>query len=263
MVNNLVHLYRQFGVTCRSIMAGLQEAKKLAAYKAVDDHVQDNLIVGVGSGSTAVLAVERMMERVRNEHLNIKCIPTSFQARQLIIQSQLPLTNLEINPEIDVTIDGADEVDENLTCIKGGGACFLQEKIVAYNSKKLVIIADYTKDSVKLGQQWKKGIPLEVDPMAYYTVKTKIEKTMGGEAELRIGKMKAGPVITDGGNFILDWKDFNPESNWEEVNMELLKIPGLFETGLFVDMAVVAYFGMSDGTVKVRTPKNAKDSCDC
>lgn len=103
------------------------------------------------------ILAQRLAERFKQEKLNIRCVPTSFQARQLIIHHKLPLTDLEIDPIVDITIDGADEVDANLTCIKGGGACLLQEKIVASNSKKLVIIADHTKDSEKLGEKWKKG----------------------------------------------------------------------------------------------------------
>lgn len=104
----------------------LEAAKKLAACKAVDDCVRDNMVLGVGSGSTIVYAVDRLKERVDKEKLNIVCIPTSFQARQLIIQNGLRLGELEINPELDCAIDGADEVDSKMVLIKGGGGCLLQ-----------------------------------------------------------------------------------------------------------------------------------------
>lgn len=104
----------------------VETAKKLAAYKAVDECVRDNIVLGIGSGSTVVYAVERLAERINKEHLNIICIPTSFQARQLILQNKLQLGELEINPEIDCVIDGADEVDADMTLIKGGGGCLLQ-----------------------------------------------------------------------------------------------------------------------------------------
>lgn len=104
----------------------LEAAKKLAAYKAVDDCVRNDMVLGVGSGSTIVYAVERLKERVNKEQLNIICIPTSFQARQLIIQNGLKLGELEINPHLDCAIDGADEVDANMVLIKGGGGCLLQ-----------------------------------------------------------------------------------------------------------------------------------------
>lgn len=113
----------------------------------------------------------------------------------------------------------------------------------------MVVIADYTKNSEKLGQQYKKGIPIEVVPMAYIPIKNKIESNFGGSAGLRMAVAKAGPCVTDNGNFILDWKFTNPDVNWEEVNRDLLMIPGIVETGLFVKMASKAYFGMSDGSV--------------
>lgn len=237
---------------CVSMMSSLNLAKKLAAYRAVDEHVLDGHAVGVGSGSTAVFAINRLAERFKQENLTIKCVPTSFQSRQLIICNELPLIDLELQPELDVCIDGADEVDSNLTLIKGGGGCLLQEKIVASCSKKLIIIADYSKDSEKLGQQYKKGIPIEVSPMAYVPIKMRIEKTFGGTVVLREAVMKAGPVVTDNGNFILDWKDYNPDYDWRNINPELLQIPGVIETGLFVDMAEMVYFGMEDGSVKIR-----------
>lgn len=104
----------------------LETAKKLAAIKAVDDCVQDNMVLGIGSGSTIVYAVDRLKERVEKEKLNIICIPTSFQARQLILQNGLKLGELEMNPELDCAIDGADEVDSKMFLIKGGGGCLLQ-----------------------------------------------------------------------------------------------------------------------------------------
>lgn len=104
----------------------LEKAKELAAFKAVDDYVQNNMVLGIGSGSTIVYAVNRLKERVDKEKLNVICIPTSFQARQLIIQNGLKLGELEINPQIDCTIDGADEVDSKMVLIKGGGGCLLQ-----------------------------------------------------------------------------------------------------------------------------------------
>jgi len=235
-----------------STKMSLVTAKKIAAFKAVDEYVKNNTIVGVGSGSTVVYAVQRLAERVKNENLHIQCIPTSFQARQLIINNKLILTDLEISPSIDVCIDGADEVDEHLNLIKGGGGCLLQEKIVASCSREMIVIADYTKNSQKLGEKYKKGIPIEVIPMAYVPVKNRIEKMFGGELVLRAAVAKAGPVVTDSGNFILDWKNFKLDmpKSWDEINRSIMMIPGVVETGLFINMAKKAYFGMSDGSVK-------------
>lgn len=104
----------------------LESAKKTAAFKAVDEYVKDNTVLGIGSGSTVVYAVERLAERVRNEKLNIICIPTSFQARQLIVENGLVLGDLDRNPKLNCVIDGADEVDAKMNLIKGGGGCLLQ-----------------------------------------------------------------------------------------------------------------------------------------
>ncbi|KAJ8968299.1 hypothetical protein NQ317_000259 [Molorchus minor] len=234
----------------RYFVMSLQEAKKIAARQAVDEHVQSGNLVGIGSGSTVIFAVERLAERVKKEDLKVQCVPTSFQARELVIKHQLPLTDLNINPLLDVCIDGADEVDSNLNLIKGGGGCLLQEKIVASCSKKLIIIADYTKNSSKLGDQYKKGIPIEVSPMVYVPIQKKIERLYGGKVELRMAVMKAGPVITDNGNFILDWKEFNQDHDWKKINTDLLLTPGIVETGLFIGMATKAYFGLKDGSIK-------------
>uniref|UniRef100_A0A3B3WXG4 ribose-5-phosphate isomerase n=1 Tax=Poecilia mexicana TaxID=48701 RepID=A0A3B3WXG4_9TELE len=225
-----------------------EEAKKLAAYSAVDNNVQNNQAVGVGSGSTIVYAVDRLAQLLGELKPMLSLLP---QARQLILQHGLALSDLERHPELDVAIDGADEVDAQLTLIKGGGGCLTQEKIIAGNSKCFVVIADYRKDSSVLGEQWKKGVPIEVIPMAYVPVSRVIAKRFGGEVNLRMAVSKAGPVVTDNSNFILDWK-FEDVQNWSEVNTAIKMIPGVVETGLFVNMAERAYFGMEDGSVKVR-----------
>ncbi|XP_008643338.2 PREDICTED: LOW QUALITY PROTEIN: ribose-5-phosphate isomerase [Corvus brachyrhynchos] len=213
--------------------------------------LQNNQVLGIGSGSTIVHAVQRLAERVKEENLAIVCIPTSFQARQLILQNGLTLSDLDRNPELDVAIDGADEVDSDLNLIKGGGGCLTQEKIVAGFAKCFIVIADYRKKSDNLGEQWKKGVPIEVIPMAYVPVTRALTKKFGGVVELRMAVNKAGPVVTDNGNFILDWK-FDKVHEWREVNSAIKMIPGVVETGLFVDMAEVVYFGMEEGSVSVR-----------
>eukprot|EP00730_Choanoeca_flexa_P017170 TRINITY_DN8230_c0_g1_i1.p2 TRINITY_DN8230_c0_g1~~TRINITY_DN8230_c0_g1_i1.p2 ORF type:complete len:256 (+),score=50.97 TRINITY_DN8230_c0_g1_i1:1326-2093(+) len=226
------------------------KAKLKAAYKAVDDYVKSGQVVGIGSGSTVVFAVDRLKERVSAEGLQITCIPTSFQARQLILENGLVLGDLNITPEIDVAIDGADEVDSQLNCIKGGGGCLLQEKIIASNAKQFVVIADFTKMAEQLGTKWTKGVPIEVSSICYVAIQRKL-RAMGGEPVLRMAKSKAGPCVTDNGNFIIDCH-FGAISNPHELNQKLLNIPGIVDTGLFVNMAEKAYFGMSDGSVETR-----------
>ncbi|XP_045526329.1 ribose-5-phosphate isomerase [Pieris brassicae] len=231
----------------------LEKAKQVAAYRAVDEYVKGHCVFGVGSGSTVVYAVQRLAERVETENLKVICIPTSFQAKQLIIKYNLTLGELETHPNIDVTIDGADEVDSNMTLIKGGGGCLLQEKIVASCSKKMIVIADYTKDSKKLGDRYKKGIPIEVIPMAYVPIKNKVVGMFGGEIKLRSAIAKAGPVVTDNGNFILDWMFTNQDLDWEKTSTIIKLMPGVVEIGLFVKMCEKAYFGQAEGTVIERS----------
>uniref|UniRef100_A0A8C5PBP3 ribose-5-phosphate isomerase n=1 Tax=Leptobrachium leishanense TaxID=445787 RepID=A0A8C5PBP3_9ANUR len=229
----------------------VEEAKKLAAYAAVDYHVKDNQIVGIGSGSTIVHVIKRLAERVRKENLNVFCVPTSFQTRLLIQDIGLMVIDLNRHLEIDVAIDGADEVDSELNLIKGGCGCLTQEKIVASCAKSFIVIADYRKDSSALGEQWKKGIPVEVIPMAYVPVSRAIQSQFGGSADLRMAVSKAGPVVTDNGNFLLDWR-FDQEHNWSAVNTTIKMMPGVVDTGLFINLAERVYFGMEDGTVKIR-----------
>ncbi|XP_071563986.1 ribose-5-phosphate isomerase [Temnothorax nylanderi] len=253
MIRSLVRISRSLHSVPRNSprMGGnpIENAKKIAAYKAVDEYVQNNTAIGIGSGSTVVYVVQRLAERVKEEGLSVICVPTSFQARQLVLDSHLTLGDLETHSQLDCAIDGADEVDENLNLIKGGGGCMLQEKIVACCAKRLIIIADYTKISQRLGEHYKKGIPIEVVPMAYVPIQRRIENRYGGIVKIRMAVAKAGPVITDNGNFILDWKFPQDVTCLNKTNNEISLIPGVIETGLFLNMAEKAFFGMPDGSV--------------
>ncbi|EGD73779.1 ribose-5-phosphate isomerase [Salpingoeca rosetta] len=229
-----------------------KDAGKLrAAYAAVDRHVKDKQVIGIGSGSTIVFAVDRLAERVREENLTVQCVPTSFQAIQLIRQHNLPLSDLSATPKIDVAIDGADEMTPDLACIKGGGGCLVQEKIVAYNSDTFVLIADGSKESDALGTKWTRGVPIEVIPMAYVPIQKQLEG-MGATAKLRMATSKAGPCVTDNGNFIIDahfgalqGDSLAPAA----LEKTLCMIPGVVDCGLFVGMAKEAFIGREDGTV--------------
>lgn len=232
-------------------------AKRAAAYKAVDENVTDGMLLGIGSGSTIVFVVERIAQRVKSENLSLRCIPTSFQARNLIIQHNLTLSDLNIDPLLDLAIDGADEIDGNLNCIKGGGAAHTQEKCVAFNARKFILVVDFSKDSLSLGTKWTQGIPLEVLPFAYRPVMVKVAE-MHGKAVLRAAKAKAGPVVTDNGNFVVD-AHFGGIQDPFQLNKALQAIPGVVETGLFCGMANKAYIGLADGSVKVRQVNGGKD----
>uniref|UniRef100_A0A8C9UU18 ribose-5-phosphate isomerase n=1 Tax=Spermophilus dauricus TaxID=99837 RepID=A0A8C9UU18_SPEDA len=211
---------------------------------------QDNQVLGIGSGSTIVHAVQRI-GMFSDCLLMPWCYLLSSQARQLILQYGLTLSDLDRHPEIDLAIDGADEVDADLNLIKGGGGCLTQEKIVAGYASRFIVVADFRKDSKNLGEQWHKGIPIEVIPMAYVPVSRAVTRKFGGAVELRMAVNKAGPVVTDNGNFILDWK-FDQVHKWSEVNTAIKMIPGVVDTGLFINMAERVYFGMQDGSVSVR-----------
>lgn len=250
---SLINGIKQFSSRKNFTRMSLEEAKELAARRAVDEHITDNAVIGIGSGSTVVYAVKRISEHVKDKNINVTCIPTSFQARQLIIEYKLTLGDLERNPALDFVFDGADEVDQNKVLIKGGGGCLLQEKVVASCSKELIVIADFTKNSQRLGDQYKKGIPIEIIPLAYAPIKKRVEDVHGGKCILRMAVSKAGPCVTDNGNFILDWH-FDPakDRDWNSINTSLKLIPGVVETGLFPNMATKIFFGLPDGSVKVQ-----------
>jgi ribose 5-phosphate isomerase A len=234
-------------------MSVVESAKQAAAIRAVNDFVLAGQVVGIGSGSTIVYAIHRLAERCREEGLSIKCVPTSFQSKILLSELGLPLSDLTLTPVLDVAIDGADEVDPELNCIKGGGGCMMQEKLVALAASKFVLIADYSKQSERLGARWHRGVPVEVLPGAYVTVSASV-RALGGSPKLRMaGASKAGPVVTDNGLFILDC-EFGEIENPAALHSQLKQICGVLETGLFPRVAVRAYFGREDGGVDVWEP---------
>eukprot|EP01006_Ploeotia_vitrea_P016459 TRINITY_DN47137_c0_g1_i1.p1 TRINITY_DN47137_c0_g1~~TRINITY_DN47137_c0_g1_i1.p1 ORF type:complete len:264 (+),score=130.28 TRINITY_DN47137_c0_g1_i1:38-829(+) len=259
----------------RVMSSGIEAAKKKAAYAAVDEFVKlgRTKVIGVGSGSTVVYVVERLAQvlhgkvklasdgggedesKAQSYAKQVVCIPTSFQATQLIEQHDLTSGNLGRYPVIDVAFDGADEVDSQLALIKGGGGCQTQEKIVASNANIFVVVADYRKEADTLGTKWTKGVPIEVIPSAYVPIRNRIQKIKGAKSvTLRMAKAKAGPVVTDNGNLLLD-ADFGAIEDPRALHKELIDIPGVVETGLFIDMAHKAFFGQEDGTVTTRVKK--------
>ncbi len=231
--------------------SGIDAAKRKAAYAAVDEFVRSGMNVGIGSGSTVVFAVERLEQLTKAKKLSgLTCVPTSFQSKILITQAGLVCSDSNETPELDVAIDGADEVDAELNCIKGGGGCQAQEKIVAACAKKFVVVADYRKESSKLGQKWAKGVPIEVLPMAYKLLMRRVSEGKGTPV-LRMASKKAGPVVTDNGNFIVD-ANFGVIDDPKALMTSLTLVPGVVEVGLFVGMACKAFFGQQDGSVTTR-----------
>eukprot|EP00056_Hartaetosiga_gracilis_P022305 m.29345 g.29345 ORF g.29345 m.29345 type:complete len:258 (-) comp9565_c0_seq1:954-1727(-) len=232
-------------------LTDVQIAKLRCAYAAVDANIKDGLVLGIGSGSTIVFAVDRIAQRVKEENFKLKCVPTSFQAIQLIRKHGLELSDLSATPQIDVAIDGADELSPEMDCIKGGGGCLVQEKIVAFNAKKFVVIADGSKEAEHLGTKWLKGVPIEVIPMAYVPILEKLKEFGVKEAAVRMAKSKAGPCVTDNGNFIIDAHFGALEGDLAPAALEqkLRSVAGVVDCGLFVGMADEAFIARSDGSV--------------
>ncbi|KAK9465321.1 ribose 5-phosphate isomerase A-domain-containing protein [Lipomyces arxii] len=233
----------------------VEDAKKLAAYTAIDTHFPaDAKVVGIGSGSTVVYCVDRIVEKKAKGEIPDGCvfIPTGFQSKELIINGGLNLGAIDGYPVLDVAFDGADEVDSDLNCIKGGGACLFQEKLVAICAKKFVLVADYRKNSEKLGAQWIQGVPIEVVPLAHAKVSADL-KAMGAlNVTLRLGgKAKAGPVITDNCNTIID-AHFGAIADPVELATKIKMLVGVVEVGLFIQMADAAYFGNENGSVTAK-----------
>jgi ribose 5-phosphate isomerase A len=221
----------------------IEKEKKNAALEAVK-HVKDGFIVGLGSGSTAAYAIEKIGNRIKLEKLSVLGVPTSYQALMLAIKYGIAITTLEEHPTLDLTIDGADQIDEELNLIKGMGGALAREKIVASASKRLVIVADRSKKVKVLGEN-NQPVPIEVLPFATPIVMRKI-KEIGGKPILREGIKKVGPVVTDNGNVILD-ANFGFIPKPAELERRLKVLPGVVETGLFVRMANVVYLGKHSG----------------
>jgi ribose 5-phosphate isomerase A len=205
------------------------------------------MIVGLGSGTTAAYAVIALGERKKYENLNIQGIPSSYQAFQLAVQCGIPITTLEEHPIIDVNIDGADQIDPQLNLIKGMGAALTREKIVAAASKQNIIIADEKKLVQTLGEN-NHPVPIEVVPFAIAFVQRRI-KALGGNSSLRETKGKLGPVISDNGNAIAD-ATFGPIRDPAKLAQELKMVPGIVETGLFIELADIVYLGTDSAVEK-------------
>ncbi len=218
--------------------------------RAAAQRVQSNSIVGLGTGSTTAYAIQYIGERLQSGEIeNIKGIPTSFQARVLAKQYGIPLTTLDEVDHMDVAIDGADEVDPQKNLIKGGGAAHTQEKIVDSLADLFIVVVDSGKLVDHLGSTFL--LPVEVLPMAMTPVTQALAK-LGGKPQLRMGVKKAGPVVSDQGNLIIDVK-FDSIPDPAGLEKEINNIPGVLENGLFVGVADVILIGeVKDGQPSVR-----------
>jgi len=223
------------------------EQEKQAAARASLDYINDGYVVGLGTGSTASYAIRFLGERVRSG-LNIRCIPTSNYSRDLAAGLGIPLTDFEECERIDVTIDGADEISPVLDLIKGHGGALLREKIVAAASRKVVIIADSSKQVEKLG---KFPLPVEVVPFAQSLLARRIAN-LGASVVLR--KSRDGqPFVTDEGHYILDC-DFGQIKHPARLSEQLEHMPGVQEHGLFLNLADVVLIGRNSKVVELHRP---------
>lgn len=223
--------------------------KQQVGYAAAQK-VQSGSIVGLGTGSTTAYAIQAIGERLQSGDLkDIRGVPTSFQAIVLARQFGIPLVTLDEIEKIDVAIDGADEVDPQKNLIKGGGAAHTQEKIVDSLADQFIVVVDSGKLVDHLGSTFL--LPVEVIPMAATPVMKAIAN-LGGKPELRMGVKKAGPVVTDQGNLVIDVK-FDRIDNPAELEKTLNNIPGVLENGLFVGVADIIMVGeVKDGQPSVR-----------
>jgi len=240
--------------TPTKVLSAIEAAKRLAAYTAVDHHVfPHHKVIGIGSGSTVPYVVERIVAQGAELNKTRVFIPTGFQSKNLIVDYGLVLGDIEQYPTIDVTIDGADEVDDHLNCIKGGGGCQYREKVLAEAAKTWVLVADYRKKSLTLGTSWHNGIPLEVVPFGYVRTLNALRSISPNAALRMAGAAKAGPVLSDNGNFIIDAPVAPALYADPRALLSRLKLmTGIVEVGIFCGMAKAAYFGNEDGSVTVR-----------
>lgn len=219
--------------------------KRIAAEHAAG-FIQNGMKVGLGTGSTAYYAIVTIGERVRSG-LSIEAVATSQASEQLARELGIPLVPIEQARQLDITIDGADELDDRLRLIKGGGGALLREKMTAYNSKRLIIIADESKRVPRLG-----GFPLPVEVVTFakeWTVRSL--EALGADVKLRLDS-QGDLYRTDNGNYIADCS-FGVIDAPDELARELQRIPGVVEHGLFISMADMAVIGCSDGSIQTLT----------
>ena len=225
----------------------LQTQMKKAVAQAAVDQIENGMVLGLGSGSTAALMIEALGMKIKSGEIkDVVGVTTSFQGEVLASEFGIPLKSLSAVSEIDLAIDGADEVDPSFNLIKGGGACHVQEKLVAALAKKFLVVVDSSKIVEKLNLDFK--LPVEVLPSAWKQVQKTLEE-MGGKGDLRMAQKKAGPVVTDQGNLILDLTFANGIDQPALLENKINNIPGVLENGLFVNLANQVLVGIIKGEI--------------
>lgn len=218
---------------------------KIKAAAAALEFVEDGMRLGIGTGSTAEEFVRLLAEKVAGG-FKVEGVPTSERTARLCLELGVPLKSLDELPELDLTIDGADEVDSALRLVKGGGGALLREKIVAWASARMVVIADETKLVPTLG---KFPLPIEVNPFGLGATRLAVDKAankLGLAGEIRLRQSGDGVFVTDGGHYILD-ASFGLIPDAEALSVALHAIPGVVEHGLFIDIADVAVIAGTEG----------------
>jgi ribose 5-phosphate isomerase A len=240
-----------------------EEAKRLVGYQSIDGYVKSGMVVGLGTGSTAKYAVERLGQKLKSGELKgIVAIPTSEATRVQALSCGIPITTLNEISELDVAIDGADQVDKNFNLVKGGGGALLREKMVEVSSKKFIVIVDDSKLVDSLGPGF--PLPVEVTPFCHEHTIRKIEllpSLRGCRGVLRMGNVSNNKIdgtniaITDNGNYIVDLHFTEPIQDPIAVNQELNSLVGVIEHGLFIQMAdQVLVANASSGNIILLTP---------
>ncbi len=219
-----------------------EELKKAAGVKAVD-FVSAGMLVGLGTGSTAEFAIEELSKRIEDGRLSdISCVPSSERTKNFAETLGLDLVGLGSERKIDVTIDGADEIDSDFNLIKGGGGALLREKVLAQNSKRNIIVANESKLSRRLGNRF--PVPIEVLPFALEAEKSYLE-SLGGEVKLRFAQ-DGSPFLTDQNNLIVDWS-FGEMESPSYFAERLSQRAGIVEHGLFIGTASDVIIGSPRG----------------
>jgi ribose 5-phosphate isomerase A len=217
--------------------------RKLGKYAA--DLVPSNTTIGMGTGSTVFWLIQELAIRVR-DGFSIRIVPTSNKTKKLAAEAGIGSSELNEIDSLPLTIDGADEIDDHFQLIKGGGGALLQEKMVAAASKKLIIMADESKLVKQLGHF---PLPVEVIPTGWKQVEKKVIAAGCSKAELRTANGQ--PFVTDNGHYILDCH-FQKIDDATALNINLHLLPGVVETGLFINMATSVIVGRADGTIEVK-----------
>lgn len=218
-------------------------AKQAAGYKAAE-WVQDGMLVGLGTGSTAYYVIEKIGQRVA-EGLKIQAIATSKASEELAEKYRIPLLKAADVSRLDIAIDGADEVDPGLALIKGGGGALLREKLVALNSDKFIVITDPGKIVPHLGAF---KLPIEVVPFCYEWTLVQLQSRY--DIELQMRSRDGQLYVTDNGNYIVD-ASFGVIKDPGVLNLELKQLTGVVDHGLFVDIADTVIIGREDGTTEI------------